>query len=236
MNMISGNGLQEDVSRQNINIVPINVGFILFSRISSVPGSPTLSFLQPLINSQLCCGSWVLIGSQIFLLLAKYIFRLENLPVLDVPKGQVLQIPIAELQSLLQYLGSRHMNPVEGSRTLSTITSMGSTPGVTFPTELPPQSPIYISLYISTDYSKEEFTPSMIAFVPVLSFPGLRGALPFLVLALLAVIFVRCVVPPETTGAKPEPSTSNSPKQFLNLSSEDILLILRRFGKYFGNR
>lgn len=212
----------------------VNVGFSIFARVSTIPGSPTFSFSQPLINSRLFLASWVLLGSQILLLLAKHVFHLEKLPVLDISRGQVLQIPMEELQSLLKYLGSRQPSSALNQGATLTGRQSISSP-ITFPTELPPDSPLYVAMYISADYSSELYTPSLFAYVPIVSFPGLRGALPFVILSLLAVIFVRCVVPPETTGAKPAPKTSIRQNQFLNLTSEDVLAILRRFGRYFNS-
>lgn len=211
----------------------INVGFSLLTRITSMPGSPTFTFAQPLISSRLFLASWVLIGSQIILLLLKHIFHLEKLPVLDICKGQVLQIPIGELQNLLQYLGSRQPGPGT-NQGASVPSSQNINSPITFPTELPPDSPLYIAIYVTIDYSNELYTPSFLVYVPILSFPGLRGAIPFIILSLLAVIFVRCVVPPETTGAKPLPKQNTRQNQSLNLTSEDVVAILRRFGRYFS--
>ncbi|AGA69356.1 hypothetical protein Desdi_1907 [Desulfitobacterium dichloroeliminans LMG P-21439] len=216
------------------SIQAINVGFALLTRISSIPGSPTFTFVQPLINSHQFLAPWVLLGSQILLLLAKYVFQLEKLPIHNFTSGQLLQIPIGELQSLLQYLGPRQ--PSSATTQRNTINnSLSTADPISFPTELPPDSPLYMAIYISVDYSNELYTPSLLAYVPIISFPGLRGAVPFLILALLAVIFVRCVVPPETTGAKPAPIPRKSMNQYLNLTSEEIVTLLKRFGKYFSS-
>lgn len=212
----------------------IIAGFALLTRISAMPGSPVLSFVQPLIVSRLFQASWVLLGSQILLLLAKHIFHLEKLPVLDLARGQKLQIPIEELQNLIQYLGTRQKAAPSNQGAAFNNTTNG-TGALAFPTELPPDSPVYVAIFISVDYANEVYTPTLLVYVPILSFPGLRGALPFLILALLAVILVRCVVPPETTGAKPVPKPRTEQNQSFNLSSEDVMAILRRFGRFFGS-
>ncbi len=61
----------------------------------------------------------------------------------------------------------------------------------------------------------------------------MRGALPLLILELLTTIFVRAVVPPETTGVKPltEPA-SNSELQSQQFSPEDLLNQLDQFSKH----
>lgn len=234
---VSGMNLHQTVDQiflndeRNSQIQAISIGFALLTRISSIPGSPSFTFAQPLINSRLFLAPWVLIGSQVFLLLAKVIFRLDKLPVYDITRGQRLQIPIGELQSLLQYLSSRKVDPLPNQG--SNFYRPQSSSGPVFPTELPPDSPFYMAIYVSVDYNNELYTPSLLAYMPIISFPGLRGAIPFLILAILAVIFVRCVVPPETTGAKPAPSLNMGQNTFLNLTTEDILAILGRFGKYF---
>ena len=218
---------------QDSQIQAINVGFAFLTRISTLPGSPSFTFAQPLINSRLFLAPWVLIGSQVFLLLANSFFHLERLPVYDIARGQMLQIPVGELQSLLQYLSSRQIDSMTNLG--SNIYNQQRSTSPTFPTELPPDSPLYMAIYISVDYSNELYTPSLLAYIPIISFPGLHGAIPFLILAILAVIFVRCVVPPETTGARTAPKPSVRKNQALNLSTEELLAILRRFGRYFAH-
>ncbi|AFM00587.1 MULTISPECIES: hypothetical protein [Desulfitobacterium] len=219
---------------QNKDTQIINVGFSLLSRVSSVPGSPVFTFLQPLINSRLFLAPWILLGSQILLLLAKHVFHLEKLTVLDIARGQRLQIPIEELQNLIRYLCSRQTQATSNQDSNFDTAQNGTDP-IPFPTELPPGSPGYLAIFVSVDYTDELYTPTLFFFVPILSFPGLRGALPFLILAILAIIFVRCVVPPETTGAKPEPKPRMEQNQSFNLRSEDVTAILRRFGRFFNS-
>ena len=216
----------------NESLEPINIGISIFSRSSSLPGSPTISLIQPLITGRLFSAAGVLIGAQFLLLLTKYIFKLEAVPVLDVPKNKIIQIPIGELQALLQALGSRQNGSTSGLPL-----DMQNIPGLAsgVPTILPPEAPLVVSVYIAADYSTQPYTPSTWLIIPILSFPGLRGTLPALILALLQTIFVRCVVPPETTGSKPLPKPAQQPNPSLNLHPEDLLGILNRFGKYFNS-
>ena len=218
--------------KEKQDLQPIIVGFSLLTRISTMPGSPTFTIAQPLINTRLHLATWVLLGSQVLILLAKNVFGLEKIPVLDIAQNQILQIPIEELHNLIQYLGSRRVNTTSNQVPSSQIIP-GSSTTANFPTELPPDSPVYIALFITSDYSNELYTPSILTYLPIVSFPGLRGALPFLILALLAVIFIRCVVPPETTGAKPIQKQSIGQNHSYKLTSEDLIVILKRFGKYF---
>lgn len=225
----------------NDSTEPIGIGMFVASRISSIPGSPNLSISQPLINSRLFSAPGVLIGAHILLLLAKFIFKLDNVPVLDVPKNQLIQMPIGELQSLLQYLGSRQSNATSlqggGGSTTSTPSPTAFPIGTSVvPTILPPESPLTFSFYIVADYSNELFTPTVWLLVPILSFPGLNGALPILILGLLSTIFVRCVVPPETSGAKPFPKPSDQPNSSFSLRPDELFGILNRFGKYFSSQ
>lgn len=222
-------------SIMNESMEPIIIGIYVASRISSIPGSPNLSISQPLISTRLFSASGILIGAQFLLLLAKIIFKLDNVSVLDVSKNQLIQMPIVELQNLLMYLGSRQNNIAQGISTASTPSPPAFPTGTSigFPTVLPPEAPLIISLFIAADYSNELFTPSTWFLVPILSFPGLRGSLPILILSLLATIFVRSVVPPETTGSKPLVKASERPNPSLSLYPEELLAILNRFGKYF---
>jgi hypothetical protein len=215
---------------------PITVGISIFSRVSSVSGSPSLSYLQPLINSRLFSSTGVLIGAQILFLLAKYIFKLDSVPRLDLANNQIVQIPLGELQSLLQLLATKQKNIQPSGNLSGAAAASGTTPldeEDTFPTNLPPEAPVVISLFITADYSNQLYTPTSWFYVPILSFPGLRGSLPILILSTLGTILVRCVVPPESTGAKPIPEPSEQPNSSLNLRPEELLGILNRFGKYF---
>jgi hypothetical protein len=207
----------------------INVGISISSKISSIPGSPSLSVLQNLLSGKIFLASGVLIGAELILLLSKYLFKLDSIPVLDAKKSQIIQMPLSELQALIHYLRSLQGNSTGGSP--PTPFALRASTG--FPTNLPPESPLIISVYIQADFTNQLYTPSLWLYVPILSFPGLRGALPLLILGLLETIFVRCVVPPETTGLKPLPKPTKQESSSLNLQPEELLGILNRFGKYF---
>jgi hypothetical protein len=210
-----------------------------------VVGSSSILFAQPFLTGPVFASSAVLIGSEIFLFIADRLFKLESLPILDAKNGQTVQMPLTELQGFLRWMangmgGSPNSNPVtdgENGNILSNqdgqITEGHSTGFVTVTTH---EAPLIVSIYISADYSTIPFTPSVGLFIPILSFPGIRGALPLLILGLLSTIFVRAVVPPESTGSKPlsKPRTSmNSP---LTYSPNDLLQLLTKFGKNFGTK
>lgn len=217
----------------NGSLEPLGLGVGIFSKVSSIQNSPTLSLNQPILNGKHFSAAGVLIGAEALILIAKFVFKLDKVPVLNVPQNQLIQMPIGELQSLLHFMGSRqNTNTPEAG----TPPSVSPTPGPTFPTELPPDAPLFVGLYIVADYVNQSYTPSLYLIVPILSFPGLSGPLPLLILGLLATIFVRSVVPPETTGAKPFPKPSEWPNPSLILHPEELLSILNRFGKYFSSK
>ena len=185
------------------NLLAINVGFSFLTRVSSIPGSPSFIYSQPVINSRLYFAPWILLGAQVLSLLAKKLLHLEKIPVLDVSQGKLSTIPLDKFINFLGSLGSKNESrPYDILREINS-TDSSSANGLDFPTQLPPDIPMYIALYLSADYSRELYTPSIIVYVPLISLPGIKGALPFLVLALLGTILVRCVVDPNTTGAKP---------------------------------
>jgi hypothetical protein len=211
----------------NVSLEPISVGIALFSGSSSVPGSPLISVLQPLVNGRLFSAAGVLIGAEFLLLLIKYLFRLETVPAFDVQNNKYIQIPIGELQALIQNI-SLKQNSISPD-----LINIQNAPKFTSPTIFPPESPLIFAIYIAAEYSISPFSPTVWFFIPIFVFPGLRGSLPILILILLETIFIRCVVPPETTGSKPLPKPAERVNPSLNLRPEDLLGILNRFGKYF---
>ena len=199
---------------------PLNMGIAIFSPISSVAGSATLFFTQPIINGRVFASSAVLIGSELFLFIAQRLFRLESLPVLDVKNGQTVQMPLSELQGFLRWMS----NGSAGEYT-------GAIPNRGFLTPETPEAPLTVVLFVSADYSNNPYSPSAWFLFPILTFPGIRGALPLLILELLATIFVRAVVPPESTGSKPLPKPGTKLNNSLPFSSNDILQLLSKFRK-----
>ena len=213
--MVSGNQPVEQSAE------PLNMGIAIFSPISSVAGSATLFFTQPIINGRVFASSAVLIGSELFLFIAQRLFRLESLPVLDVKNGQTVQMPLSELQGFLRWMS----NGSAGEYT-------GTVPNRGFLTPETPEAPLTVVLFVSADYSNNPYSPSAWFLFPILTFPGIRGALPLLILELLATIFVRAVVPPESTGSKPLPKPGTSKlNNSLPFSSNDILQLLSKFRK-----
>lgn len=200
---------------------PLNMGVALFGPISSVSGSPTFFFTQPLIHSRVLASAAVLIGAEIFLFIAQRLFRLESVPIIDMKNGQILQMPLSELQGLLKWMSEGATQEFRG-----TIGNRG------FITPQSLETPIIMALFVAADYSSKPYSPSAWFLFPIFTFPGIRGALPLLMLEVLATIFVRAVVPPESTGSKSvleqDPNQSNNP---LNLSPKDILELFTRFRK-----
>jgi hypothetical protein len=119
------------------------------------------------------------------------------------------------------------------SRPDGRVIGAGSTGFITTET---PEAPLTIAIYFSAFYSNNPYTPSVSFFIPIIAFPGVRGALPLLILGLLATIFVRAVVPPESTGSKPlfKPDTGTKINKPLTYSPNDLLQLLTKYGKLMG--
>ncbi|HEY8909296.1 MAG TPA: hypothetical protein VIM51_03310 [Desulfosporosinus sp.] len=222
----------------------LNLGISISAPISSVIGSSSFLFAQPLLTGQVFASSAVLIGAEAFLFIAGRVFNLESLPVLDVNNGQTVQMPLSELQEFLRWMAngsnpSLNPNQVANGRTML-ANSAGQIGGTDVIPELvtvtTPEAPLVVSIYVSAPYSNIPFTPTVSVFVPILTFPGLRGALPLLILGLLATIFVRAVVPPESTGAKPLPKPGTRMNGPLTFTPNDLLQLLTRFGKHFESK
>jgi len=217
---------------------PLNMGISIGVPISSVIGSSILLFAQPLLTGSVFASTAILIGSELFLFIARHLFHLKSIPVLDERNGQTVQMSLIELQEFLRWMAngigaSPNSNPVTDggdeniySNQDGQITGDHSTGFLTITTQ---EAPITVAIYISAFYSNNPFTPSVTLFFPILAFPGVRGALPLLILWLIAIIFVRAVVPPESTGAKPLPEPETRLNDTLTYSSDDITQLLTKF-------
>lgn len=223
---------------------PLNMGLSIFAPISSLVGSSSLLFAQPLLTGSVFSSTVVLISAEIFLFIARRFFNLNSIPVVDASNGQTVQMSLTELQDFLRWMS----NGIGGPPNSSPLTNGGnrairsneegprsgvdSTGFIT--TELP-EAPLTIALYFSAFYSNNPYTPSVSFFIPILAFPGLRGALPLLILGLLATIFVRAVATPESTGSKPlsKPKAATSINKPLTYSPNDLLKLLSKYSKSF---
>lgn len=229
---MSGNQSEEGLSKE-----PLIMGLYIFAPISSVAGSATLSVSQPFLSERIFASSAVLIGSELFLFIAQRLFRFDSIPVLDVKNGQTVQMPLSELQEFLRWMATgsdsnpnsnpatdgRNMLSNEGGEFTGTIGSRG------FLTPESTEAPIIVSLYVAANYSNRSFTPGIFLVIPIFTFPGLRGALPMLILGLLATIFVRAVVQPESTGSKPLSKSGTRINNPLTHSPNDLLQLLTKF-------
>lgn len=225
---------------------PISMGIEIFSPISSAPGSSTLFLTQPLFSGRVFASSAVIIGAEFILFIANRFFGIKSIPVLDLKNEQTVQIPLSELQDFLRWMA----NGSDTSPNLSTVIDgrnrrinsdrelVGAIGERGFPTPETPEAPIVFALYVLANYSNKPFTPYVLLTVPIFTFPGLRGALPLLIIGLLATIFVRSVVPPETTGSKPlvKASTLTDQSAPLTFTPNDLVKLLTRFGKHFGSK
>ncbi len=219
------------------------MGLSIFAPISSVVGSSSLLFAQPLLTGSVFASTAVLIGSELFLFIAKRLFNLESIPVLDASNGQTVQMSLTELQEFLRWLAndsgaSPNSNPLteggNGSIPSNQAGQISGTDTTGFITIELPEAPLTIAIYISSFFSNNPYTPSVSLYIPILAFPGARGALPILILGLLSTIFVRSVVSPESTGSKPLSNPETRTSKPLNYSPNDLLQLLTKFGKTFG--
>lgn len=220
---------------------PLNMGLSVFVPISSALGSPSLLFGQPLLTGTVFASTAVLIGSELFLFIARRLLHIERIPVLDARNGQTVQMSLTELQEFLRWMASGiETNPnsslvTEGGNNNIVSNPDGQTTGVDptgFITPETPEAPLTVAIFFSAFYSNNPFTPSVSLFIPIFAFPGVRGALPILILGLLAAILVRAVVPPESTGSKPLPKPRLRMNNPLNYSPNDLLKFLNKFGRY----
>ncbi len=221
---------------------PLSMGIGVSVPISSVVGSSSLIFAQPILIGRVLASSIVIIASEVLLFIAKHLLSLKSLPILNASNGQTVQIPLTELQEFLRWIAngsgpSPIHNLIINSRNITG--SDEQIEGATIPTLVTvttPEAPLVISIYFSADYSTKPFTPSVAMFIPILTFPGIRGALPLLILGLLSTIFVRSVVPPESTGSKPLASTGTKSNNPLTYSPNELLQFLTKFRKKLENQ
>lgn len=240
---------------------PLNFGVSVFTPVSSVEGSSTFFFLQPLLTGSIIASVAILIAAQIFLFLADRLFGLESRPVQRGPlilPEQTVRMTLRDLQDFLASMprniqsstdspapSTSSSSPVTGTSAPTVSTSIPTTStsvpsnGANIPlsenvstgTIETPETPLIFALAVWGDFTDTPYTPSVFLLFPVLTFPGLRGALPMLILELLAAIFVRAVVPPQTTGSRPLTNpTANRQSQSI-FSPDDVLNLLNRFRK-----
>jgi len=211
---------------------PLNLGLVIFGPISSVPGSASLFYLQPLITGRVWASEAVLLGAQIFLFLANLFFGLETVPVQRPGIGgrmETVRMSASDLRDFLRAIADGAATSSAGAGASGLSAGGGANE---FMTVESPETPTVVGLSLFGSFTDKPYSPYVFFTFPVFTLPGSRGALPLLILETLATIFVRAVVPPQTTGAKPlaGPSTRRS----VQFSPEDLVHLLRRFGKHFG--
>lgn len=230
------------IPRLNPSKEPLSFGISIVAPVSSVPGSSSFFFLQPLLTGKVFASVVILISTQLFLVIADRFFGLETMPVQIHPVISPDQTVRMSLRELQDFLGSMTRAKVQTSTTTSTTSttstastaSIGQTAG-DFVTESQ-EVPLVFALAVWGDFTNKLYSPNVFLTFPLFTLPGARGVLPLLILELLATIFVRAVVPPQTTGAQPltDPASSNqSQSQLLQFSPEDLMNLLNQFSKHF---
>lgn len=224
---------------ENPSFEPLNFGIVLFNPISSVPGSPSLFYLQPLLTGKVFESAGVLIGAELFLFLAQRIFGLEGIPALHKnERGEfsTVQMSIPELQAFLNSVANGNIPRSSHATDPVFPSTSGISSGIeeAFATPTTVEAPLIVGIAVYADYSNHPFAPLLFFTLPIFTLPGIRGSLPLLILTILSTIFVRAVVPPSTTGSRP--LTEQKMKQApIQLNPEELLMLLKRFGKYFYN-
>ncbi|TGE36980.1 hypothetical protein E4K67_17960 [Desulfosporosinus fructosivorans] len=226
---------------------PLNMGFSIFAPISTEAGSASLLFAQPLLTGSVFASTAVLIVSELFLFIARRIFDLKSIPVLDARNGQRVEMSLTDLQAFLRWMAngigtstSPNSTPVTDGGKINLLANQtrqsSGTDSTGFITVELPEAPLTIALYFSAFYSNNPYTPSVSLYIPILAFPGIRGAIPLLILGLLSTIFVRSVVSPQSSGSKPLSTPETSINTPLDYSPNDLLQLLTKFGKKFGTK
>ncbi|HWQ73227.1 MAG TPA: hypothetical protein VN370_13010 [Desulfitobacteriaceae bacterium] len=182
----------------------LNFGISIWSPSSAVYGSPTLFYFQPIVYGKVFASTVVLSVAQLFLSFIKYFFGL------DIVNNTIVNNSESQI-----------------SPTFSNQTFQG------FLTPETPGIPLIVGLSVSGDFSSIPFSSSSFITLPIFTLPGIRGTLPLLILELLVTIFVRSVVPPELSGAKPLKQNFRDSELF-NVNSENIVNLLKRFRQYIG--
>ncbi len=199
------------ISQQNSAInTPLNFGLAIFGPFSSVPGSATIFYLQPLLTGKVFASAGILIGAQLFLFIAQHLFGLKGVPLFCPginTEDQFIKIPIPELQELLRTLSK--FSPIGNETALTNLMPQGYSANSSdltqgdFLTTQTPEAPLVVALAVYGDYSNKPHSPVIFVAVPIFSLPGVRGGIPLLILGTLGTILVRSVVPPGFTGANP---------------------------------
>jgi hypothetical protein len=198
------------IKQDNSEKTLLNFGISVWTAFSAVHGSPSLFYFQPLLYGKVFVSAAVLIGAQLFLFLALYIFGLDEVPILcpgSEAENQIIRIPVSKLRELLISFSQGSISDDNSLLdNLGSQTSSSASPNQTnagFLTTQTPQIPLIVGLSVAGDFSSKPYSPSNFITLPIFILPGIRGSLPMLILGMLGTIFVRAIVPPELTGAKP---------------------------------
>lgn len=195
-----------DFAKDASSMLPtrITLSLVIYGPTTTLPGSASIYFIQPLLNGRIPFSVGVLIGVELFLFLAQHFFGLDSIPgyLMQANQLRAVTIPVDQLQELLRSIAkcSPRMTPETGGQALDISGQSGA-----LTVEPPAEDPLIIGLSISADYSNVPFSPAPFFLLPILTFPELTGSLPLIIILLLNTIFIRAVVPPEATGAKPAP-------------------------------
>ncbi|MDQ7092693.1 hypothetical protein REC12_03745 [Desulfosporosinus sp. PR] len=134
---------------------------------------------------------------------------------------QTVRMSPNDLQDFLTSVSRNYVQPTTGQIDVTTGTVET------------PEAPLVVALTVWGDFTDVPFGPTAFFLLPIFTLPGVRGALPMLVLEIITTIFVRAVVPPQTTGAKPLKEPASGGPKLLQFTPENLIDLLNRFSKHF---
>ncbi len=207
----------------------LTVSLWLISPVSSAVGSPRLAYAQNITSAGVPgAGFWVVVLDFVVQLVAWIcgegrVVRPDPSGI-AMPEGSV-SMSLPELAEFVARLKTGRWDPPAKAYP-AVVEGEVTRPGVQV------ISPAYLTLFllVSGTVSGREGAPMLSIFVPLISFKGLTGGLPILIMGLIATILVRTVVPPTSSGLLPD---EQAQEPVFQLKAQELIQLLRGFGKYF---
>ncbi|MDA8442086.1 MAG: hypothetical protein M0Z55_06885 [Peptococcaceae bacterium] len=211
--------------------IDLNLRFI--SPVSSAVGSPTLHFNQKITATQLPnAGFWLLVVNtiiQIVVWLCGEDKIIQPDPAAFPGSEQMISMSLPQLAQFLAQLGGGNWDlPQRNSAALN------SGDGITRP-GVQVLSPAYLTLFLLVNATPtgRAGTPIFSLFVPLLSFVGISGGLPIIIMGLISTILVRHVVPPSSSGTAPMPDPPGLAQPSIELKLQELMQLLKGWGQLF---
>ncbi len=206
----------------------LDITLRLTSPISSARGSPRLLYSQVLTTTTVANASLFALGIDFLVQLAAWFFGEDRVSRPTSYRGSdgTVTMPLSALSQFLKRIKNGRADIAEANPTPQPW-PVETRPGV----EVEPPQPMTLLLLLNGRVSPSDGSPIINLTIPVLSFPGITGGLPIIIIGLIATILVRAVVPPSTSGTTPPADPPQEPK--FQFGTEEILQLLQQFGEYF---